>query len=124
MRVKVSLPFRFGRAYRSASASTGRNVGLGLSEGSLQVANRFVVDLGEMKLDAAAKRKIANAIQGAVLGQLAQLDAVTSASKLALFDPVRIRDPRWWGIVAVPIGDIGIPDLDKLANQAEQFAGP
>jgi hypothetical protein len=87
------------------------------------VANRFVVDLGDMKLDDAAKRRIANAIQGAVLGQLAAMDAVTGAGRIALFDPVRIRDPRWYGIIAHPIGDIGIPELDRLAKEAEQFAG-
>lgn len=87
------------------------------------MANRFVVDLGEMTLDAAAKRKIANAIQSAVLGQLALLDAATSKAHIGIFDPVRVRDPRWWGIIATPIGP-GIEGLDRIAKEVEQFAGP
>jgi hypothetical protein len=88
------------------------------------MANRFVVDLGGMKLDVAAKRKIANAIQAAVLGQLAALDDLTGGKPFAVFDPVRIRDPRWWGIVATPTGPTGIPELDKLVKEIEQIAGP
>jgi hypothetical protein len=88
------------------------------------MSNRFVVDLGDLKLDDSARRKIANAIQAAALGELARLDAATSAEPFAVFDPVKLRDPRWWGIWIRVLRDRGgLPTLEQDLKQIEQFAG-
>ena len=87
------------------------------------MSNRFVVDLGDLKLDANAKRQIANAIQAAALGELARLDAAASAGPFAVFDPVRIRDPRWYGIwIKKLVDNGGIPTLEQDMKAIEQFA--
>jgi hypothetical protein len=87
------------------------------------MSNRFVVDLGDLKLDAAAKLQVANAIQGAVLGELAKLDAASSAGPFAVFDPVKIKNPRWYGIwIKKLVGNQGIPSLEADVKEIEQFA--
>ncbi len=86
------------------------------------MSNRFVVDLGDLKLDAADKRRIANAIQSAALGELSRLDAATS-EPYAVFDPVRIRDPRWYGIWIKTLRDrTALPQFDQDIKNIEQFA--
>lgn len=86
------------------------------------MSNRFVVDLGDMKLDAAAKRRISNAIQTAALGELSRLDAAT-AEPYAVFDPVRIRDPRWYGIWVKTLRDRAVlPEFEVDMKAIEQFA--
>ena len=86
------------------------------------MSNRFVVDLGDLKLDSAAKRSIANAIQAAALGELAKLDTA-STGPYAVFDPVRIRDPRWYGIwIKQLINTGGIPSWEKEMEGFEKFA--
>ena len=86
------------------------------------MSNRFVVDLGDLKLDAAAKRRISNALQTAALGELAKLDHVTD-SPFAVFDPVRIRDPQWYGIWVKTLRDRAVlPELDMDMKAIQQFA--
>ena len=85
------------------------------------MSNRFVVDLGDLKLDAAAKRRISNALQTAALGELAKLDHVTDAP-FAVFDPVRIRDPQWYGIWIRSLRDRAVlPELDVGLKEIGQF---
>ncbi len=85
------------------------------------MSNRFVVDLGDLKLDEAAKRRISNALQTAALGEIAKMDSVMT-EPFAVFDPVRIRDPRWYGIWIKTIKDRAIlPGLDENIKQFEQF---
>ncbi len=87
------------------------------------MGNRFVVDLGDLKLDAADKRRISNAIQAAALGELSRLDAAT-AEPFAVFDPVRIRDPRWYGIWVKTLRDRAVlPELEVDIKAIEQFSG-
>ncbi|TPE64005.1 hypothetical protein FJQ54_03995 [Sandaracinobacter neustonicus] len=86
------------------------------------MSNRFVVDLGDLKLDAAAKRRISNALQTAALGELARLDSVMDAP-FAVFDPVRIRDPQWYGIWVKTLRDRAVlPELDMDMKAIQQFA--
>jgi hypothetical protein len=86
------------------------------------MSNRFVVDLGDLKLDEAAKRRIGNAIQSAALGELARLDSAM-AEPFAVYDPVRIKDPIWYGIWIKTIRDRTLlPDFEKNIKQIEQFA--
>lgn len=86
------------------------------------MSNRFVVDLGDLKLDAADKRRISNAIQIAALGELSRLDAATS-EPYAVFDPVRIRDPRWYGIWIKTLRDRAVlPQFEQDIKIIEQFA--
>lgn len=86
--------------------------------------NRFVVDLGEMKISDTDKRRIANAIQSAVLGELARLDSATAAEPWAVFDPVRLRNPLWYGIWIDLLRDrAGLPQLEKGIKEIQTFAG-
>jgi hypothetical protein len=86
------------------------------------MSNRFVVDLGDMKLDDAAKRRISNALQVAALGEIARLDSAMT-EPFAVFDPVRIKNPRWYGIWIKTLQDRAIlPGFEKNIEQIEQFA--
>ena len=86
------------------------------------MSNRFVVDLGDMKLDDAAKRRISNALQATALAELARLDGVT-AEPFAVFDPVRIRNPEWYGIWIKTLKDrVNLPQFDQDMTQIQQFA--
>ena len=86
------------------------------------MSNRFVVDLGDLKLEATDKRRIANAIQAAALGELSRLDAAT-AEPYAVYDPVRIRDPRWYGIWVKTLRDRAVlPQFEQDIKAIEQFS--
>jgi hypothetical protein len=86
------------------------------------MSNRFVVDLGDLKIDETAKRRIANAIQVAALGEIARLDSATS-QPFAVFDPVRIKNPRWYGIWLRSIATQNMhPEFDRQIEQLEKFA--
>jgi hypothetical protein len=86
------------------------------------MSNRFVVDLGDMRLDDAAKRRISNALQAAALGEIARLDSAMT-EPFAVFDPVRIKDPRWYGIWIKTLRDRGVlPEFEQNMKQIEQFA--
>ncbi len=85
------------------------------------MSNRFVVDLGDMKLDDAAKRRISNALQTAALGEIARLDAAM-AEPFAVFDPVRIRNPEWYGIWIKTLRDRAqLPQFDVDMKQIQEF---
>jgi hypothetical protein len=84
--------------------------------------NRFVVDMGDLKLDEAARRRIANAIQAAALGELARLDSATT-EPFAVYDPVRIRDPRWYGIWIRPIENRELlPRFEEQMQELQRFS--
>jgi hypothetical protein len=86
------------------------------------MSNRFVVDLGDLKLDDAAKRRISNALQTAALSELSRLDGATS-EPFAVFDPVRIRNPEWYGIWIKSLRDRAVlPQFDQDIKQIQQFA--
>lgn len=86
------------------------------------MSNRFVVDLGDMKLDDAAKRRISNALQTAALGEIARLDSAM-AEPFAVFDPVRIRNPEWYGIWIKALKDRNsLPQFEQDMKQIQQFA--
>lgn len=86
------------------------------------MGNRFIVDLGDLKLDDAAKRRVANAVQAAALGELAKLDT-SAAGPYAVFDPVRIRDPLWYGIWIKHLQNHGgIPTFEKEMERFQKFA--
>jgi hypothetical protein len=85
------------------------------------MSNRFVVDLGDMKLDDAAKRRIGNALQAAALGEIARLDSAM-AEPFAVFDPVRIRNPEWYGIWIKTLRDRAVlPDFEVNIKEIQQF---
>jgi hypothetical protein len=86
------------------------------------MSNRFVVDLGDLKLDDAAKRRISNALQAAALGEIARLDSAM-AEPFAVFDPVRMRNPDWYGIWIKSLLDRGnLPQFEQDMKQIQQFA--
>jgi hypothetical protein len=85
------------------------------------MSNRFVVDLGDMKLDDAAKRRISNALQTAALGEIARLDSAM-AEPFAVFDPVRIRNPEWYGIWIKTLRDRAqLPQFEVDMKQIQEF---
>ena len=86
------------------------------------MSNRFVVDLGDLKLDDASKRRISNALQAAALSEIARLDSAM-AEPFAVFDPVRIRDPMWYGIWIKSLRDRAVlPRFEEEMKQIQQFA--
>lgn len=86
------------------------------------MGNRFVVDLGDLKLDEVAKRRISNAIQSAALGELSRLDSAT-AEPFAVYDPVRRRNPEWYGIWIKNIHDMkSLPEFELDMQKIQQFA--
>jgi hypothetical protein len=85
------------------------------------MSNRFVVDLGDLKLDDAAKRRVSNALQAAALGEIAKLDSAM-AEPFAVFDPVRIRNPEWYGIWIKALRDRAVlPQFEVEMKQIQQF---
>ena len=85
------------------------------------MSNRFVVDLGDLKLDDAAKRRVSNALQAAALGEIAKLDSAM-AEPFAVFDPVRIRNPEWYGIWIKSLRDRAVlPQFEIEMKQIQQF---
>lgn len=86
------------------------------------MSNRFVVDLGDMKLDDAAKRRISNALQTAALSEISRLDSGMS-EPFAVFDPVRMRNPEWYGIWIKTLRDRAVlPQFEQDIKQIQQFA--
>jgi hypothetical protein len=85
------------------------------------MSNRFVVDLGDLKLDDAAKRRVSNALQAAALGEIARLDSAM-VEPFAVFDPVRIRNPEWYGIWIKTLRDRAVlPQFEVEMKQIQQF---
>jgi hypothetical protein len=79
------------------------------------------VDLGDMKLDDAAKRRISNALQTAALGEIARLDSAM-AEPFAVVDPVRIRNPEWYGIWIKTLRDRAqLPQFEVDMKQIQEF---
>ena len=61
----------------------------------------FIFRVSSVNLTPAQQQKIAAAIQGAVLAELAQLDLGSAASPDCLFRPI-----TWAGGIMIPPGDI------------------
>lgn len=86
------------------------------------MSNRFVVDLGDIKLDDAAMRRISNALQAAALAEIARLDSST-VEPFAVFDPVRMRNPEWYGIWIKTLKDMNsLPQFQQNMKEIQQFA--
>ena len=93
-----------------------------VGEWERDMSNRFVVDLGDMKLDDAAKRCISNALQAAALSEISRLDSAM-AEPFAVFDPVRMRNPEWYGIWIKALRDRAtLPQFEQDMKQIQQFA--
>ncbi len=85
------------------------------------MSNRFVVDLGDIKLDDVAKRRISNALQAAALGEISRLDSAMD-EPFAVFDPVRMRNPEWYGIWIKTLRDRAVlPEFDANIREIQQF---
>jgi hypothetical protein len=85
------------------------------------MSNRFVVDLGDMKLDDAAKRRISNTLQAAALSEISRLDSAM-AEPFAVFDPVRMRNPEWYGIWIKTLRDRAVlPDFEVNIKEIQKF---
>jgi hypothetical protein len=61
----------------------------------------FIFRVSSVKLTAEQEKKIASAIQGAVLNELAQLDLGAPSSPDCLFRPI-----SWAGGIMIPPGDL------------------
>ena len=61
----------------------------------------FIFRVSSTKLTPAQEQKIATAIQGAVLAELAQLDLAAPSSPSCLFVPI-----KWAGGIMIPPGDV------------------
>jgi hypothetical protein len=85
------------------------------------MSNRFVVDLGDMKLDDAAKRRMSNALQATALAEVSRMDAAM-AEPFAVFDPVRMRNPEWYGIWIKTLRDRAVlPQFEQDMKHIQQF---
>jgi hypothetical protein len=86
------------------------------------MSNRFVVDLGDMKLDDVAKRRMSNALQAAALAEISRMDSAMS-EPFAVFDPVRMRNPEWYGIWIKTLRDRAVlPQFEQDIKQIQNFA--
>jgi len=75
----------------------------------------FIFRVSSVNLTAAQQQKIATAIQGAVLGELAQLDLGTQPSAPnCLFIPI-----KWAGGIMLPPGDVETITDATLTVQAK-----
>jgi len=61
----------------------------------------FIFRVSSTKLTPAQEQKIASAIQGAVLTELAQLDLAAPSAPSCLFVPI-----RWAGGIMIPPGEV------------------
>ncbi len=85
------------------------------------MSNRFVVDLGDLKLDDAARRRISNSLQAAALAEISRLDSAMD-EPFAVFDPVRMRNPEWYGIWIKTLRDRAVlPEFEVNIKEIQRF---